>query len=219
MQRGVFEEKPLFSNASSPLSLFFLSAFFSTQSSEKHNGSTNSTEWNSCLIMTSLKLGEICQHLQAPLQSCEPKLKLMCDRAVKGPIDSCVIVSVPNRDNIDDAQQWSYWAWTHLNIGLCQLIIPLSEGSLQIDLASLLMRLTNQCSPVGRQIWALRSNCWVFSNLSLCLIVCQETVTVYWKSSLFEELNKSKQDWVGWYIDFGQTKICGHTTSALRLAK
>lgn len=55
--------------------------------------------------MTSLKLGEICQHLQAPLQSCEPKLKLMCDRAVKGPIDSCVIVSAPNRDNIDDAQQ------------------------------------------------------------------------------------------------------------------
>lgn len=55
--------------------------------------------------MTSLKLGEICQHLQAPQQSCEPKLKLMCDRAVKGPIDSCVIVSAPNRDNIDDAQQ------------------------------------------------------------------------------------------------------------------
>jgi hypothetical protein len=31
--------------------------------------------WNSYLIMTSLKLVKIYPHLQAPLQSCEPKLK------------------------------------------------------------------------------------------------------------------------------------------------
>lgn len=51
------------------------------------------------------KLAKICQHLQAPLQSCEPKLKIMCDSAVENTIDSSLIVSVPNRDNIDDAEQ------------------------------------------------------------------------------------------------------------------
>lgn len=55
--------------------------------------------------MTSRKLAKICQHLQAPLQSCEPKLKIMCDSAVEDTIDSSLIVSVPNRDNIDDAEQ------------------------------------------------------------------------------------------------------------------
>lgn len=54
--------------------------------------------------MTSLKLVKICQHLQAPLQSCEPKLKIMYDSAVENTIDSNLTVSVPNRDNIDDAQ-------------------------------------------------------------------------------------------------------------------
>lgn len=51
------------------------------------------------------KLAKICQHLQAPLQSREPKLKIMCDSAVENTIDSSLIVSVPNRDNIDDAEQ------------------------------------------------------------------------------------------------------------------
>lgn len=54
--------------------------------------------------MTFLKLVKICQHLQPPLQSCEPKLKIMCDSAMENTIDSSLIVSVPNRDNIDDAQ-------------------------------------------------------------------------------------------------------------------
>lgn len=60
---------------------------------------------SSYLIMTSHTLAKICQHLQASLQCCEPKLKIMCDSAVENTIDSILIVSVPNTDNIDDAIQ------------------------------------------------------------------------------------------------------------------
>lgn len=60
----------------------------------------------SFLIMTFHKLAKkICQHLQAPPHCCEPKLKIMCDSAVENAIDSILIVSVPNTDNIDDAVQ------------------------------------------------------------------------------------------------------------------
>lgn len=59
----------------------------------------------SCLIMTSHKLAKICQHLQASLHCSEPKLKIMCDSAGENTIDSILIVSVPNIDNIDDAIQ------------------------------------------------------------------------------------------------------------------
>ena len=59
----------------------------------------------SYLIMTSHKFAKICQHLQASLPCCEPKLKIMCDSAVENTIDSILIVSVPNTDNIDDAVQ------------------------------------------------------------------------------------------------------------------
>lgn len=85
--------------------------FFLLLSPQHRNDMTEHTEpqitvvRSSYLIMTSHKLAKICQHLQASLHCCELKFKIMCDSAVENTIDSLLIVSVPNTDNIDDAVQ------------------------------------------------------------------------------------------------------------------
>lgn len=71
----------------------------------EHTEPQITTVRSSYLIMTSHKLAKICQHLQGSLHCCKMKFKIMCDSAVENTIDSLLIVSLPNTDNIDDAVQ------------------------------------------------------------------------------------------------------------------